>query len=53
MQQLNIWIVIKQSTNLELNEPIDEVVLMNVKSSHTHNNNHRLQKLTKKSQQSG
>ena len=25
-----IWIVIKQSTNLELNEPIDEVV-MNVK----------------------
>ena len=30
MQQLKIWIVIKQSTNLELNEPIDEVV-MNVK----------------------
>ena len=26
MQQLKIWIVIKQSTNLELNEPIDEVV---------------------------
>ena len=30
MQQLKILIVIKQSTNLELNEPIDEVV-MNVK----------------------
>ena len=30
MQQLKIWIVIKQSTNLELNEPINEVV-MNVK----------------------
>ena len=30
MQKLKIWIVIKQSTNLELNEPIDEVV-MNVK----------------------
>ena len=30
MQQLKLWIVIKQSTNLELNEPIDEVV-MNVK----------------------
>ena len=30
MQQLKIWIVIKQSTNLVLNEPIDEVV-MNVK----------------------
>ena len=30
MQQLKIWIVIKQSTNLELNEPIDEVVI-NVK----------------------
>ena len=30
MQQLKIWIVIKQSTHLELNEPIDEVV-MNVK----------------------
>ena len=30
MQQLKFWIVIKQSTNLELNEPIDEVV-MNVK----------------------
>ena len=30
MQQLKIWIVIKQSTNLELNEPIDKVV-MNVK----------------------
>ena len=30
MQQLKIRIVIKQSTNLELNEPIDEVV-MNVK----------------------
>ena len=30
MQQLKIWIVIKQSTNLELNELIDEVV-MNVK----------------------
>ena len=30
MQQLKIWIVIKQSTNLELNEPIDEEV-MNVK----------------------
>ena len=26
---------------------------MNVKNSHTHNNNHRLQKLTKRSQQSG
>ena len=26
MQQLKIWIVIKQSTNLELNEPIDGVV---------------------------
>ena len=30
MQQLKNWIVIKQSTNLELNEPIDGVV-MNVK----------------------
>ena len=30
MQQLRICIVIKQSINLELNEPIDEVV-MNVK----------------------
>ena len=30
MQQLKIWIVIKQSTNLELNEPINGVV-MNVK----------------------
>ena len=30
MQQLKIWIVIKQSTNLELNEPINKVV-MNVK----------------------
>ena len=30
MQHLKIWIVIKQSTNLELNEPTDEVV-MNVK----------------------
>ena len=30
MQQLKIWIVIKQSTNLELSEPIDEVI-MNVK----------------------
>ena len=30
MQQLKIWIVIKQSTNLELNEPIDGMV-MNVK----------------------
>ena len=27
-------------------------VEMNVKNSHTHNNNHRLQKLTKRSQQS-
>ena len=41
----------KQSTNLELNEPIMELG-MNVKNSHTHNNNHRLQKLTKRSQQS-
>ena len=24
MQQLQIWIVIKQSTNLELNEPVNE-----------------------------
>ena len=30
MQQLKIWTVIRQSTNLELNEPIDGVV-MNVK----------------------
>ena len=30
MQQLKIWIVIKQSTSLELNEAIDGVV-MNVK----------------------
>ena len=30
MQQLKIWILIKQSSNLELNEPIEEVV-MNVK----------------------
>ena len=30
MLSTQIWIVIKQSTNLELNEPIDEVV-MNVK----------------------
>ena len=30
MQQLKIWIVIKQSTNLELNEPIVGMV-MNVK----------------------
>ena len=48
MQHHKIWIVIKQSTNLELNEPIDGVV-MNVKEL---NNNHRFQKLTKRSQQS-
>ena len=30
MQQLKIWIAIKQSTNFELNKPIDGVV-MNVK----------------------
>ena len=30
MLPTQIWIVMKQSTNLELNEPIDEVV-MNVK----------------------
>ena len=51
MQQLKIWIAIKQSTNLELNEPILGLEQM-LKSSHTHNNNHRLQKLTKRSQQS-
>ena len=34
MQQLKIWIVIKQSINLELNEPVLEVG-MNVKDSHT------------------
>ena len=34
MLPTQIWIVIKQSTNLELNEPIDEVV-MNVKRTHT------------------
>ena len=51
MLPTQIWIVMKQSTNLELNEPIVGVV-MNVKCSHTHNNNHRLQKLTKRSQQS-
>ena len=41
----------KQSTNLELNEPGlggNECE----KLSHTHNNNHGLQKLTKRSQQS-
>ena len=36
--QLNIWIVIKQSTIFELNEPIDEVV-MNVKRL-THSQQH-------------
>ena len=51
MQQLKIWIVIKHSTNLELNESVLEWERM-WKSSHTHNNNHRLQKLTKRSQQS-
>ena len=35
MQQLKIWIVIKQSTNLELNEPIDEVVMNVRKITHT------------------
>ena len=49
--QLKIWIVKKQSTNLELHEPIVGWESM-LKSSHTHNNNHRLQKLTKRSQQS-
>ena len=47
MHQLKIWIAIKQSTNLELNEPVLGVE-MNVKYSHTHNNNHRLQMLTKR-----
>ena len=45
-----IWIVMKQSTNLELKDHFK--VEMNVKDSHTHNNNHRLQKLAKRSQQS-
>ena len=51
MQQLKIWFAMKQSTNLELNEQVFGVGL-NVKNSHTHNNNHRVQKLTKRSQQS-
>ena len=42
MQQLKIWIVIKQSTNLELNELVLEWEWM-WKSSHTHNNKYRLQ----------
>ena len=51
MQQLKIWIVIKQSTNLELNEPIDEVV-MNVKRLTHSQQQPQVQKLTKRSQQS-
>ena len=35
MQQLKIWIVIKQSTNLELNEPIDEVVMSVKRLTHS------------------
>ena len=38
MLQLKFWIVIKQSTNLELKDCF--WVDMNVKDSHTHNNNH-------------
>ena len=51
MQQLKIWIVIKQSTNLELNEPIDEVV-MNVKELTHSQQQPQAPKLTKRSQQS-
>ena len=40
-----IWIVMKQSNNLELKDHFK--VEMTVKDSHTHNNNHSLQKLTK------
>ena len=45
-----IWIVMKQSTDLELKGHFK--VEMNVKDSHTHNINHRLQMVTKRSQQS-
>ena len=44
MQQLKIWIVIKQSTNLELNEPIDGVV-MNLKDL-THSQHDRIPSTT-------
>ena len=50
MHQLKIWIAIQQSSKMELNEQSFGVG-MNLKYSHTHNNNHRIQKLTKKSQQ--
>ena len=51
MQQLKIWIVIKQSTNLELNEPIDEVV-MNVKRLTHSQQQPQAPKTHKRSQQS-
>ena len=40
-----IWIVIKQPANLELKNQF--LAWENMKYSHTHNNNHRLQMLTK------
>ena len=52
MLSTQIWIVMKQSINLELNEQslggneCEEL-------THSQNNNHRLQMLTKWSQQSG
>ena len=45
-----IWIVIKQTTNLELKDRF--WADMNVEDSNTHNNNHRLQMLTTRSPQS-
>ena len=51
MEQLKIWIAMKQSTNLELHEHSFGVG-MNVKELTHSQQNHRLQMLTKRSQQS-
>ena len=52
MQQLKIWIVIKQSTNLELNEPVWEWNECE-KLTHSQQQQPQAQKITKKSQQLG
>ena len=51
MLPTQIWIVLKQSTNLELNEPIDGWV-MNVKELTHSQQQPQAPKITKRSQQS-
>ena len=52
MLPTQIWTTMKQSTNLELNEPIHGVV-MNVKELTHSQQQPQAPKLTKRSQQSG